>query len=91
MGGGLAVVNKGEILAENPLQIGGLMSTLPLESLLSHLREVKHAAGDLGCTITEPFMALSFLALPVIPHLKLTDLGLIDVKRFSIVDLFVDI
>ena len=90
MSGGLAVVNKGEIMAHTPLQIGGLMSSLPLDSLLDQLEGVKRAALDLGCVIMEPFMTLSFLALPVIPQLKITDLGLVDVNRFSIVDLFVD-
>ena len=90
MGGGLAVTKEDEIIAKTPLEIGGLMSKLSLGPLLDQLRQANHAAGDLGCVIQDPFMPLSFLALPVIPELKLTDLGLVDVKRFSIVGLFVD-
>ena len=90
MGGGLAVVEGGHIAATTPLGIGGLMSELPMDALLDQLERVKQGARNLGCRIPEPFMALSFLALPVIPELKLTDKGLIDVKKFSIVDLFVD-
>ncbi|MBU0732584.1 MAG: adenine deaminase [Proteobacteria bacterium] len=91
MGGGLAVVRGNNTpLATTPLEIGGLMSNRPLGSVVESLRVVKSAASDLGCQCEEPFMALSFLALPVIPELKLTDKGLVDVNRFEIVPLFVD-
>jgi adenine deaminase len=89
MGGGLAVVRGHETLASVPLEIGGLMSTQPLETLVPQLKILKSAAAELGCRLDEPFMALSFLALPVIPELKLTDKGLVDVNRFEIVPLFV--
>jgi adenine deaminase len=88
MGGGLAVVRGHETLASVPLEIGGLMSRLPLETLVPKLKIIKMAAAELGCPLEEPFMALSFLALPVIPELKLTDKGLVDVNRFDIVPLF---
>jgi adenine deaminase len=88
MGGGLAVARGNEILAKTPLEIGGLMSNKPLETLVRQLKAAKKAASTLGCTLEEPFMALSFLALPVIPELKLTDKGLVDVNRFKIVSLF---
>ncbi len=91
MGGGLAVVrNDGKITAKVPLGIAGLMSLQPLNTLVKELQTIKTAASDLGCTLEEPFMALSFLALPVIPELKLTDMGLVDVNRFEIVPLFLE-
>jgi len=90
MGGGLAVVQGRDTLAKVPLEIGGLMSTQPLGPLVKAITAVKEAATGLGCQLDEPFMALSFLALPVIPELKLTDRGLVDVGRFEIVPLFVD-
>jgi adenine deaminase len=88
MGGGLAVVRGTETLASVPLEIGGLMSRWPLQKLVPQLKTVKKAAANLGCPLEEPFMALSFLALPVIPELKLTDKGLVDVNRFEFVPLF---
>ena len=88
MGGGLSVVKDNEILAKVPLEIAGLMSGEPMETLVRKLREIKKAAAGLGCALEEPFMALSFLALPVIPELKLTDMGLVDVNKFEIVPLF---
>jgi len=88
MGGGLAAVRGNELLSQLPLGIGGLMSTQPLETLVSQLKAVKKAAAALGCRLADPFMALSFLALPVIPELKLTDRGLVDVNRFEWVPLF---
>lgn len=89
LGGGLVVVNGGKVLAEAPLQIAGLMSMEPLGRLVDQLDEVDRAAAALGCAIHSPFMSLSFLSLPVIPALKLTDRGLVDVKKFEIVPLFV--
>ena len=90
MGGGIAVASEQRILARVPLEVAGLMSKEPLERLTEQLTEISKAALSLGCSIREPFMSLSFLALPVIPELKLTDMGLVDVKRFQIVPLFVD-
>ena len=88
MGGGLVVVRGNEILAKTPLEIAGLMSTRPLAPLTSQLQAVKSAAHSIGCALEEPFMSLSFLALPVIPELKLTDRGLVDVNNSKIVPLF---
>ncbi len=88
MGGGLAVVCNKETLAKTPLPIAGLMSKEPLETLVKQLKSTKKAASKLGCVLEEPFMMLSFLALPVIPELKLTDKGLVDVNKFEIVHLF---
>ena len=90
MGGGLAVIRGKDTLARVPLEIGGLMSSHPIDSLVSELKAAKAAASELGCRFEDPFMALSFLALPVIPELKLTDQGLVDVNRFDFVPVFVE-
>ena len=90
MGGGMVVVNGNKVLARTPLEMAGLMSREPLDRLIEQLNEVSRAAVSLGCMIREPFMSLSFLALPVIPELKLTDMGLVDVEKFSLVSLFID-
>ena len=66
------------------------MSTQTISNLVSQLKSVKEAAFQLGCLAEEPFMALSFLALPVIPELRLTDRGLVDVNQFKNVPLFLD-
>jgi adenine deaminase len=89
MGGGLVVAEGGRILDRVALEIGGLMSKEPLEALSARLKTLSRAAQSLGCLVPEPFMALSFLSLPVIPELKLTDRGLVDVRLFAEVPLFV--
>jgi adenine deaminase len=89
MKGGLAAVKDGKVIATLPLPIGGLMSERPLAEVAAGWHEMRRAAGSLGCRLQEPFMALSFLALPVIPDLKITDRGLVDVNRFELVPLFV--
>ena len=88
LGGGLAVVADGRVLADLPLPIAGLMSPRPLNEVAAAYAGLKEAYRALGGTLPDPFMALSFLALPVIPELKLTDLGLVDVGRFQVVPLF---
>jgi adenine deaminase len=90
MGGGMVVIRDEKVLARVPLDIAGLMSRESLEGLTEKLDEANRAASSLGCNLPEPFMSLSFLALPVIPEFKLTDLGLVDVEKFSLVPLFVD-
>ncbi|HVO67987.1 MAG TPA: adenine deaminase [Syntrophales bacterium] len=89
MGGGLAAVKDGDVLARLPLPIAGLMSELPLKQVAHNRTEMIHVSRYLGCHLREPFMALSFLALPVIPALKITDKGLVDVTQFIHVPLFV--
>jgi len=89
MGGGLCAVREGQVLAELALPFGGLISPLPAAEVAGRLEELRRAGGELGCPF-DPFMALSFLALEVIPELKLTDLGLVDVDRFEVVSLFED-
>ena len=82
--GGLVVVGEGQILASLPLPIAGLLSDEPLEAVVAKLAYLETVASELGCTLNSPFSALSFLALPVIPELRLTDLGLVDVENFSL-------
>ncbi len=89
MMGGLAVADGDRILATLPLPIAGLMSTLPAEEIRGRMDELLDAAHSLGSGLHDPFMAMSFLALEVIPSLKLTDQGLVDVDRFEFVPLFV--
>ena len=89
MGGGLAAAMDGRILAGLALPIAGLMSLEPVRTVRDHLDHLIKIAHDLGSTLKDPFMTLSFLALPVIPELKLTDMGLIDVNKFELVSLFV--
>jgi len=88
MRGGQAVVADDEVLARLPLPIAGLMSEEPLEKVRAGNEALARAAGDLGCRLRDPMMAMAFLALPVIPALKLTDRGLVDVTRFEFVPLF---
>jgi adenine deaminase len=90
MGGGIAVVEGGELLAAIALPIAGLMADRPPEVIADELDAVTSAVRRLGCEVPAPFMALSFVALPVIPHLKLTDRGLVDVDAFAFTDVFVD-
>ena len=90
LGGGQVVIADGKVLAELPLPLGGLMSDLPLEEVVRRSGGLKKASRSLGCVLPDPFMQLSFLALPVIPKLKLTDLGLVDVERFELASLFVE-
>ena len=89
MGGGQVVVKEGETLAELPLDIAGLMSSMPLREVADRVELLRKAARALGCSLEDPFMTLSFMALPVIPELKMTDCGLFDVASFSHVPLFV--
>ena len=90
MGGGLAVADGVRILARLPLPVAGLMSNKPITDVRRVLDDVTGAARALGSGIHDPFMVLSFLALEVIPHLKLTDMGLVDVDQFKFVPLWVE-
>lgn len=90
MGGGQAVADGGRIVAELPLPIAGLMSDLPLEEVAARVEAMAAAARTLGAQAEEPMMTLAFLALPVIPELKLTDHGLVDVRIFSVVPLWLE-
>lgn len=90
MDGGQVVISEGHVIARLPLPIAGLMSDKSLTEVAATGNELKNAATNLGSELSAPFMALSFLALPVIPSLKLTDLGLVDVNKFEIVPLFAE-
>src|SRR6056297_379302 len=83
--GGFVVVEGGRVLAELPLPVAGLMSLAPVEEVRDRLTELRAAARSLGVTLHEPFLQLAFLALPVIPALKITDRGLVDVTRFELI------
>jgi adenine deaminase len=87
MGGGLVVIADRGVQAELPLPIAGLLSEAPYEEVVEASEGCLAAARELGCTFPAPFQTLSFLALSVIPKLKITDQGLIDVEDFEIVGL----
>ncbi|MBC7223013.1 MAG: adenine deaminase [Anaerolineae bacterium] len=90
LGGGFVAVAGGRVLADVPLPIGGLMSDLPVEEVRERMDWLLDVAQDaLGSTLPNPFMTLSFVALAVIPELRLTDKGLVDVTQFQFVPLFV--
>ncbi len=88
--GGLVAIRDQRVLAAVPLPIAGLLSALSLEDVAKQMAETLAAARMLGSSLRNPFMSLSFLALPVIPALKLTDRGLVDVTRGAFVPLFLD-
>jgi adenine deaminase len=90
IGGGIVVVNGENVVDALELPIAGLMSRDELEVVSQKTEKLVHAAHQLGSTVRDPLMALSFMALPVIPSLKLTDIGLVDVENYKLVDLFVD-
>ena len=85
MQGGMVVVEDGRTLARLELRVAGLMSDKPLTDVAADFESLENASKDLGVTLTAPFSTLSFLALPVIPELRLTDRGLVDVATFSII------
>ncbi|HVD09882.1 MAG TPA: adenine deaminase [Gaiellaceae bacterium] len=87
LGGGIVAVDEGEVLAELPLPVGGLLADLPLAEVVERSRACTEAAERLGCRGATPFLTMSFLALSVIPSLKITDRGLVDVERFQLVPL----
>lgn len=83
--GGFVVAKAGQIIAELPLPIAGLMSSEPFEVVRHKLEQLRAAAAELGVVLDEPFLQLAFLALPVIPMLKITDRGMVDVGKFEII------
>lgn len=89
MGGGLVVVDGEMVVARLPLPVGGLMSDQPVESVRTAYDALIDAARAQGSELHDPFMAMSFMGLEVIPSLKLTDQGLVDVDAFDFVDLFI--
>jgi adenine deaminase len=87
IGGGIVVVDGGRTVGELPLPVAGLLSDQPVEVVSDRMEELQRLLAERGCQLGSPFMTLSFLALSVIPSLKITDHGLVDVDRFQIVPL----
>jgi adenine deaminase len=90
LGGGLVAAVGDEVVASVPLPIAGLMSDQPVEAVRRQMGQLVKTAHDLGSSLHDPFMSLGFLALEVIPALKLTDQGLVDVEKFDFVPLWVE-
>src|SRR5467141_3536573 len=90
IGGGIVIAEGGKAVEELPLPIAGLMSDRPLAEVHERLRSMERRLAAMGSTMASPFMTLSFLALSVIPELKITDRGLVDVGRFELVPLGVE-
>ncbi len=89
MHGGLAVAADGEVLGRLPLPVGGLMTAQPVDEVISVLGEMTAVFQQLGGTLPAPFMALSFISLPTVPELGLTDKGLVDVRQHALISPFV--
>jgi adenine deaminase len=89
MNGGQVAVEGTEVRASVALPIAGLMSDGKAPDVARAVEKLNKAAGSLGCGLEDPFMTTSFLALPVIPELKLTDKGLVDVGQFQVVPLYI--
>jgi adenine deaminase len=85
LGGGFVAVEAGQVLAELALPFAGLMSLEPFETVRKDLYALRSTTQSMGCLLPEPFLNLAFLPLPVIPHLRITDFGLVDVDRFELV------
>ena len=90
IGGGIVIAEGGRVVEELPLPIAGLMSDRPLLEVHERLRSMEKRLHAMGVTTASPFMTLSFLALSVIPELKITDRGLVDVNRFELVPLGIE-
>ncbi len=87
-GGGISIAKNGKILHILPLPFGGLMSDRSAKEVDEDYQKLLYLSKKLGSNLVDPFMSLSFMALPVIPHLKITDLGLVDTDNFKIISLF---
>lgn len=85
LGGGFVAVEGGTVVAEMPLPLAGLMSDRDFKSVAGEIKALRQGVRDLGCPLAEPFLQMAFLPLPVIPHLKITDQGLVDVDKFALV------
>ncbi len=86
LGGGFVAAAGGRVLADLALPFAGLMSLQPFETVRRQLETLRQTVREMGCRLPEPFLQLAFLPLPVIPHLKITDRGLVDVDRFALID-----
>lgn len=90
IGGGLTIVSKGEVIKSLPLEIGGIMTSRPIEetnAILKEMIKLSHERLNINKNI-DPFMTLAFMALPVIPKVKLTDMGLFDVEKFDFIKVY---
>jgi adenine deaminase len=85
LGGGFVAVQNGNVIGEIPLPIAGLFSPKSFQAVREDLLTLRQALRSMGCPLAEPFIQLAFLPLPVIPHLKITDVGLVDVDRFELI------
>jgi adenine deaminase len=85
LGGGFVAVHNGNVVGEIALPIAGLFSAKPFGAVRDRLLTLRQAVRAMGCPLAEPFIQLAFLPLPVIPHLKITDIGLVDVDRFELI------
>ena len=91
IGGGLAIACEGRVVASLPLPLAGLLSDMPMPELTQSLKAMHRAVRELGLAKgNDPFMTLAFMSLPVIPHLKITERGLVDVDAFTVVPVSVD-
>lgn len=90
MQGGLAIAAGGQVLGQLALPIGGLLSTAPAEEVIAGLEAITAIAHDLGCTLPAPFMTISFIGLPTVPELGLTDMGLVDVRQHALIGTLID-
>jgi len=90
IGGGIVIADGGRVVEELPLPVAGLMSDRPLAEVHERLSSMENRLTAMGVTMSSPFMTLSFLALSVIPELKITDRGLVDVGRFELVPLGIE-
>lgn len=88
--GGFAAAQNGRVLGSLPLPLAGLMSTLPAEEVMAEMDKLNATVREMGCPMAAPFMTLSFISLPTVPALGLTDYGLIDVLNHSIIDLILE-
>ncbi len=84
-GGGFAVAARGRTVDLLPLPIGGVLSDHDFETVAGELRRIHESAGITGCPLETPFLQLAFLPLPVIPHLRITDRGMVDVRKFDFI------
>jgi adenine deaminase len=90
LGGGIAIAEGGRVVEELPLPVAGLMSDRPVGEVHERMRSMERRLATMGVSTAAPFMTLSFLALSVIPELKITDRGLVDVGRFELVPLGIE-
>jgi adenine deaminase len=90
MQGGFVLVSQGEVIGKLALPIGGLLSQEPVKTIIQGLEEINHQYHEMGGTLPAPFMTISFIGLPTVPDLGLTDLGLVDVLEHKLISSFVE-